>query len=113
MKKPVQKQPPPAPVSAGNGLTWEKVGFCTYCLMSIEAKQPGGLDPRHIQTQVPYGECPQGISAKKQQAEAQFVREHECTCTKCGCTDSKACPGGCYWTVVDRAAGTGICSSCA
>ncbi len=113
MKKPPAKPAPAPPAPAGDGKVWEKVGFCAYCLMSIEAKQPGGLDSRHIQTQVPYGECPQGLAAKKQKAEAQDAKDRECTCRVCGCTDSRACPGGCYWVEVDRAKGTGICSSCA
>jgi hypothetical protein len=31
--------------------------------------------------------------------------EDACRC--CGCTDSEACPGGCYWIESD------LCSSCA
>lgn len=46
-----------------------------------------------------------------------FVKElwpdgDEARCTKCGCTDSQACEGGCSWVTVDREAGTGVCSSC-
>jgi hypothetical protein len=33
------------------------------------------------------------------------TRKHPCR--KCGCTDSKPCPGGCYWVEDD------LCSSCA
>jgi hypothetical protein len=36
----------------------------------------------------------------------------EAACIGCGCTDSRACPGGCRWVWVDRVAGTGWCSSC-
>jgi hypothetical protein len=36
----------------------------------------------------------------------------EARCVKCGCTDSRACAGGCSWATVDRKAGVGICSSC-
>ena len=35
------------------------------------------------------------------------------TCVECGCTDDRACPGGCHWVNVDRSAGTGLCSACA
>jgi hypothetical protein len=28
-------------------------------------------------------------------------------CRKCGCTEDRACPGGCWW------AAPGLCSSCA
>lgn len=34
-------------------------------------------------------------------------------CVNCGCTDNRACKGGCYWISVDRKAGTGLCSECA
>ena len=27
-------------------------------------------------------------------------------CRKCGCTDDRACPGGCWWVAED------LCSSC-
>jgi len=37
----------------------------------------------------------------------------ESKCIFCGCTDSKACPGGCYWVVVDIRKGIGVCSQCA
>jgi hypothetical protein len=32
----------------------------------------------------------------------------ELTCEVCGCTDSRACPGGCYWVSHDPP----ICSAC-
>ncbi|MBD3183834.1 hypothetical protein GF312_16235 [Candidatus Poribacteria bacterium] len=31
-------------------------------------------------------------------------------CKYCGCTDEKACPGGCYW--VKRAGKESVCSKC-
>lgn len=33
-------------------------------------------------------------------------------CIGCGCTDERACEGGCSWIAVDRAAGKGVCSNC-
>lgn len=33
-------------------------------------------------------------------------------CITCGCTDRRACVGGCSWTWVDRSTGTGECSRC-
>jgi len=38
-------------------------------------------------------------------------------CVECGCHDMAACvdeanDGPCYWLVVDRAAGLGVCSAC-
>lgn len=35
------------------------------------------------------------------------------TCRGCGCTDSRACPGGCAWLLLDIAAPTGVCTTCA
>lgn len=32
---------------------WQPTGFCGVCVKPIEALQPGGLDPRHIETQTP------------------------------------------------------------
>jgi hypothetical protein len=34
------------------------------------------------------------------------------TCVHCGCTDSRACPGGCSWVVKHKLTNTGVCSSC-
>lgn len=35
------------------------------------------------------------------------------TCRGCGCTDLRACPGGCAWVLLDIDAPSGICSTCA
>lgn len=34
------------------------------------------------------------------------------SCTNCGCTDLRACPGGCSWLGVNHRDGTGVCSRC-
>lgn len=39
-------------------------------------------------------------------------RLHDATCIGCGCTDSHACEGSCYWIEVDRILGVGVCSNC-
>ena len=36
----------------------------------------------------------------------------EAKCKVCGCTDSHACPGGCYWIILNRVKGEGVCSNC-
>lgn len=36
----------------------------------------------------------------------------DATCRGCGCTDSRACAGGCMWVELDRAARVGLCSTC-
>ncbi len=36
----------------------------------------------------------------------------ERTCVYCGCTDSKACAGGCCWVEKHKATPTGVCSQC-
>lgn len=33
--------------------------------------------------------------------------QHVRTCRSCGCTDDRACPGGCFWVEAD------LCSACA
>lgn len=35
------------------------------------------------------------------------------TCIGCGCTDERACEGGCFWLRLDRIVGLGVCSECA
>lgn len=30
----------------------------------------------------------------------------------CGCTDERACEGGCFWVYKDEATGKGLCSKC-
>lgn len=35
------------------------------------------------------------------------------TCRCCGCTDLRACPGGCSWVLIDIETPTGVCSQCA
>lgn len=34
------------------------------------------------------------------------------TCIACGCTDERACPGGCAWVQHNRKTGRGLCSQC-
>lgn len=36
----------------------------------------------------------------------------ERVCVYCGCTDSKACPGGCSWILQHKPTLSGVCSSC-
>lgn len=38
--------------------------------------------------------------------------EEEPACRVCGCTDERACPGGCYW-VPDPEQLVDLCSDCA
>lgn len=33
-------------------------------------------------------------------------------CVHCGCTDSRACMGGCTWMIKHQATNTGVCSQC-
>lgn len=34
-------------------------------------------------------------------------------CRGCGCTDNRACRGGCTWVLLDVDSPSGICSTCA
>lgn len=38
---------------------------------------------------------------------ADQARRHPGECVRCGCTDDRACPGGCSWVVPN------VCSQCA
>jgi len=40
-------------------LQWEQTGICFYCGLALESLQPGGLNPRHLIDQSPYGACRQ------------------------------------------------------
>jgi len=33
-------------------------------------------------------------------------------CVVCGCTESRACPGGCAWLAYDADTERGVCSAC-
>jgi hypothetical protein len=37
----------------------------------------------------------------------------ERVCEGCGCTDSRACQGGCFWVVFGPGPNKGVCSMCA
>ncbi|MEN6537813.1 MAG: hypothetical protein ABFD89_29445 [Bryobacteraceae bacterium] len=39
--------------------------------------------------------------------QARIAAGEEMVCRVCGCSDTRACPGGCYW------AAPGLCSKCA
>lgn len=36
----------------------------------------------------------------------------ELTCVGCGCTEERACPGGCDWVFTDADRLVGLCTSC-
>lgn len=44
--------------------------------------------------------------AIKHRGNTYTVTDHVRSCRLCGCTDSDACPGGCYWVEKD------LCSQC-
>jgi hypothetical protein len=45
--------------------------------------------------------------------EAVAPAANTARCRKCGCTEDKACPGGCSWVKKpDPKTGLGLCSSC-
>lgn len=50
--------------ATGTDANYQDSGFCAYCLMTLESKQPGGTDVRHKSNKVPYGECPQAVKAE-------------------------------------------------
>lgn len=44
--------------------------------------------------------------------EVHELADGEATCAICGCTDSKACPGGCWWIPDPAGLMRDICSAC-
>jgi hypothetical protein len=57
---------------AQSTVKWQDVGACGFCLMTIEAQQPGGLNTRHKSTQTPYGQCPQAVKAREARAKEKM-----------------------------------------
>lgn len=41
-----------------------------------------------------------------------FDPEPGAKCKVCGCTDDRACEGGCSWATLDRNGKKGVCSNC-
>lgn len=55
------------------------------------------------------------VRASGRDAQALFnalTATPDARCVGCGCTDSRACRGGCRWLAVDREKHTGVCSNC-
>lgn len=50
-------------------------------------------------------DAPHGSMLKPGQRRRRKAKPPE-SCVGCGCTDDRACPGGCCWTV------PGVCSAC-
>ncbi len=40
------------------------------------------------------------------------MTDGESRCVGCGCTDARACEGGCSWLMVNRRLRIGVCSEC-
>lgn len=54
-----------------------------------------------------------GIDAEAVGRVIQQLAYHgESVCVVCGCSDSRACPGGCSWTLQFAKTKTGVCSRC-
>ena len=51
-----------------------------------------------------------GICGNHEPPKRKPKRERQCV--YCGCTDSRACPGGCGWAVRHPKTLTGVCSAC-
>lgn len=43
----------------------------------------------------------------------QIMNSRSRACRACGCTELRACPGGCWWVLLDVHSPSGICSTCA
>lgn len=48
---------------------YQTIGRCFYCLLPVEAKQPGGIDARHVgSTSLDYEACPKALKRKAAEA---------------------------------------------
>jgi hypothetical protein len=58
--------------------------------------------------------CPPCAAAQwlKMQRHQEKIATGERICVYCGCTESKACAGGCSWLEMHPGTLTGICSRC-
>jgi len=53
------------------------------------------------------------MSARQMQLQQILAQQRvETWCIGCGCTETAACPGGCFWTGVNQESGAGLCSRC-
>jgi transcription elongation factor Elf1 len=52
------------------------------------------------------------MSARAHGVRSFTVSPLEAVCVGCGCSDLRACAGGCSWLAVNRDDGTGVCSNC-
>lgn len=53
--------------------------------------------------------CQCGPCVQREPYPNRWARE--AACAGCGCTDSRACEGGCSWIHIDRDQGWGVCSN--
>lgn len=69
------KQPKTKPVfsRSEDKAVYEDSGFCSLCLLTLEALTPGGTEVRHKSNKVPYGECAQAIRAKELAAKPKAL----------------------------------------
>ncbi len=44
---------------------YARTGLCFWCLLPLESIQPGGLQPRHVDTTIPYGCCASAIDRRR------------------------------------------------
>ena len=54
----------------------------------------------------------EGVVIKWHNIQRSTSKGPERTCVYCGCTDSRACLGGCTWVELHAHTSTGVCSNC-
>ncbi len=57
------KQEPTLSDVSDLALPYESCGHCSFCLLPLEAIQPGGRNPRHSESKIPYGQCPEALKS--------------------------------------------------
>lgn len=90
--------------SCVGGCWWVDDDLCSNCGVAVDvatgdgiaaSELPGSGDLIRDQIEELLARLPEGV-----------VPETFDECAGCGCTDDRACPGGCYWVA------EGLCSSC-
>lgn len=99
---------------AGGDAEVQRYLMCVVALTLSMARDRLGIAARamaaeacgHLEQAVALTGAPVGCQAAEGAIVARVEAEPVETCRVCGCTDERACPGGCYW------AAPGLCSSC-
>jgi len=81
----------------------EEYAKLMYLRHQAKKKRAGSIQMKQLRDGTANSEPPKGRARSREGiASSTKIRR----CRVCGCTDDRACPGGCYWIHVD------LCSCC-